>query len=98
MKHDQVDFAVRREIKHATMRVGINNAGQTVFPLVTTFDQRAVGAFWHSIKEGVDLKMQVRRSAYFNLSIVMSVWGMFSFRRPNTSVEQIKSEFSSHLV
>jgi transposase len=71
LKHARVHSAVTRRVKHQTMLVCINAAGETLCPLVVTTDQSARNVFRDGIEEDVDLQVRVARSAYVDAIIFM---------------------------
>jgi hypothetical protein len=69
LKNRRLHFAVTRKIKHQTMVVCINAAGETLCPLIVTTDRSALGVFRDGIEENIDLKVHVGRSAYVDAHI-----------------------------
>jgi hypothetical protein len=69
MPEGSIHFSVTRKIKHQTMLVSINAAGEALCPLIVTSDPATKGVFRDGIEEDVDLKVHVGRSAYVDAEI-----------------------------
>jgi hypothetical protein len=57
IKNSRIHFPLTRKIKHQTMFVCINAAGETLYPLMFTSDRSALGVFRDGIEENVDLNI-----------------------------------------
>jgi transposase len=64
-----IHSGVTRRVKHQTLLVCINAAGEMLCPLIVSTDPATNGVFRDGIEEGVDLKVQIARSAYVDANI-----------------------------
>jgi transposase len=67
---DLIHFGVTRRIKHQTLLVCINAAGEMLCPLIISTDQSTMGVFRDGIEEGVDLEVHIASSAYVDSEIL----------------------------
>jgi hypothetical protein len=81
MKNHRIHFPVSRRVKHQTMLVCINAAGETLCPLIVTTDRSARGVFRDGIEENVDLQVHLGTSAYVNAAVFYSYLDEVLIRR-----------------
>jgi hypothetical protein len=101
-------FPMTRKIKHQTMLLCINAAGQTLCLLIGTSDRSARGVFRDGIEENVDLKIHAGERAYVEAAVFhdylrdVLIPHIEDFREtntvPNSPAILFVDNCSSHLV
>jgi hypothetical protein len=69
LRHNKIHFGVTRRVKHQTMLVCINAAGDALCPLIATSDRSTLGVFPDGIEENIDLRVHVSHSSYIDKEV-----------------------------